>query len=117
MLITIVDDDLSVRKALGRLLRSRGFEVEDYGSAQEFFERDYQRIDCIILDIHLGRTTGFELQREMINQGFDPPVIFMTAHDDEETRQHAIATGAIAYLSKPFRDEALVEAIKKATKN
>jgi FixJ family two-component response regulator len=114
-MVSIVDDDPSVRRALRRLLRSVGLDVEAFASAREFLEFDRQReTECIILDIHLPEMSGFELSEKIAAEGFDPPVIFITAHDDEQSHQRAIQRGAIAYLRKPFNDHALIDAIRKA---
>jgi FixJ family two-component response regulator len=114
-MISVVDDDPSIRRALRRLLHSIGFECQTYGSAQEFFECKYeQKTECLILDIHLGGMTGFELQQKMLAEGFNPPVIYITAHDDEKTREQAERAGAIAYLRKPFTDQSLIDAIDTA---
>src|SRR5688500_15292784 len=111
-MISVVDDDPSVRRALRRLLRSFGFEVETFGSADEFFDCDWQREkECVILDIHLGEITGFELQQRIMDAGLHQPIIFITAHEDEETFQQAMQAGAIAYLPKPFQDQSLMDAI------
>lgn len=114
MMISIVDDDPSVRRALKRLLRSFGYDVEAFPSAQEYLSRESgQAPDCLILDIHLGGVSGFDLQRTLQESGEAPPIIFITAYDDSDTRNQA--TAAVAYLRKPFDDQVLIDAIHKAT--
>ena len=114
-MISVVDDDVSVRRALKRLIRSCGFEVETFASAQDFFaETGLQKAECIILDIHLGGMSGFEMYQKLTNNGSDVPVIFITAHDDEQTRTQAKRLGAVAYLRKPFDDQSLIDAISTA---
>jgi FixJ family two-component response regulator len=114
-MITIVDDDPSIRRALRRLLRSVGFHVETFASAQDFLDFDRRKeTECIILDIHLMGMSGFELSERISEQGFYPPIIYITAHDDEQSKARAIQSGAIAYLRKPFNDHSLIDAIRKA---
>lgn len=115
-MITIVDDDPSVRRAIKRLLRSLGHDVEAFASAQEYFDREHQgNSECLILDVHLGGMSGFDLQKKLIETGISLPIIFITAHDDDETRRKAVNCGASAYLVKPFDDQALIHAIQLAT--
>ncbi len=115
MLVSVVDDDLSVRRALRRLIASAGFSVETFASGREFLESDpFGRSDCLVLDIHLGGLSGFDVQERLAAAGVRVPIIFITAHDDEATRQRAESTGAVAYLTKPFDERALLDAIEGA---
>jgi len=114
-LISIVDDDLSVRRALRRLVRSAGYTVETFASAREFLDSvPSARTACLVLDIHLGGMSGFELQERMAADRAPFPVIFITAHDDAATRERARQTGASAYLRKPFDEQILLAAIGRA---
>ena len=114
-MISIVDDDPSVRRALRRLLRSLGYEVETFNSASDFFaSQNQENMECLILDIHMSGMSGFELQQRLIEEGRNLPIIYITAHHDEQTRKRAVQSGAIAYLRKPFDDQSLIEAIRQA---
>jgi FixJ family two-component response regulator len=113
--IGIVDDDVSLLRALQRLLRAAGFAVETFRSAEEFLPSARRAgLRCLVLDVHLGGMSGFDLQRQLAGLGEPLPVIFITAHDDAETRERARRAGAVAYLPKPFDEKALVEAIHRA---
>ena len=114
-LISIVDDDLSVRRALRRLVRSAGYTVETFASAREFLDSlPSGRAACLVLDIHLEGMSGFELQERMAADPAPIPVIFITAQDDVATRERARQTGASAYLRKPFDEQVLLAAIGRA---
>jgi len=114
-LISIVDDDLSVRRALRRLVQSAGYSVETFASAREFLDSSPSgRTGCLILDIHLEGMSGFELQERMAADPDPIPVIFITAQDDAATRERARLTSASAYLRKPFDEEILLTAIARA---
>lgn len=110
--VGIVDDDASLRAALARALRVNGIRVETFGSAEEFLRRDVPgQPECIVLDIHLGGLSGFDLQDVLESEGTAPPIIFITAHDDmlaEPARSH----GARGYLRKPFETQALVALLR-----
>jgi FixJ family two-component response regulator len=113
--VAIVDDDPSVRKALGRLLTAASFEVDCFPSAQDFLATGLERAPvCLILDIHLGGMSGFELQEHLAASGAGVPAIFITAHDDAATRERARQLGAAGYLRKPFDQHALFKAIYQA---
>jgi FixJ family two-component response regulator len=113
-LISIVDDDYSVRRALGRLVRFAGFSAETFGSAEEFLRSAALGLTaCLVLDIHLsGRMGGFELQKRLTTDQIAIPIIFITAHDDVGTRERAERSGAAAYLLKPFEGQVLLDAIE-----
>ena len=113
--IAVVDDDVSVRRSLRRLLQSAGYAVATFASADEFLDASPRpRAACLILDIHLGGTGGFELQERLVTDGAAVPIIFITAHDDAATRERIDGSGAAGHLWKPFEDEALLGAIRKA---
>jgi FixJ family two-component response regulator len=113
--IDIVEDDPSLLRALGRLLRVAGFSVRAFESAEEFLKTAPGRLpDCLVLDIHLGDLTGFDLHERLRARGSTVPTIFITGHDDPTTREQARRSGAAAYLRKPFDDKALISAIEQA---
>jgi FixJ family two-component response regulator len=115
-LVSIVDDDHSVRRALRRLVQLAGFTAETFASAEDFLTSpSLGRTACLVLDIHLnGGMTGFALQVRLAADGFVIPIIFITAHDEVSLRERADASGAVAYLRKPFNDELLLDAIRGA---
>jgi FixJ family two-component response regulator len=113
--ISIVDDDESIREALKSLMRSAQFSVEAFASAEEFLASEHlDETSCLILDIHLPGMSGFELQAYLNFECRRIPIIFITAHADETSRQRALKRGAIEFLSKPVRREALFKAIQSA---
>lgn len=112
-LISIVDDDSLVRRAVLRLVKSVGVEAHGFASAEEFLQAQFSRDpDCLILDIGLPGMSGLELQRRLIETGRRPPIIFVTARDAAEVRARALQAGAFAFLGKPFSDEVLLRAIR-----
>jgi two-component system response regulator FixJ len=115
-LISVVDDDYSVRESLARLIRSVGYAVQVFGSAEEFLRAGPgRRPDCLILDIRMPGMNGLELQRLVSVSDPDLPVIFITAHAlDEEARARALGAGAVDYLLKPLREDELLKAISAA---
>jgi FixJ family two-component response regulator len=115
LLVSVVDDDESVRESLPDLLREFGYAAEAFSSAEEFLASEYVRqTGCLILDIAMPGMTGPELQRELIRLRHQIPIVFITAHGDESTRPRMIGQGAIECLSKPFSDEALLRALNTA---
>ncbi|TMA88389.1 MAG: response regulator [Deltaproteobacteria bacterium] len=113
--ISVVDDDDSVREALGALLRALEFEVGLFASAPEFLSSDrVRKTDCLILDVRMPGMSGPELQRRLVETHRDVPVIFITAHGDEERRARALKGGAVDYLFKPFSEESLLNAVQTA---
>ena len=114
-LISVVDDDDAVRESLRALLRSVKFMVEVFASAEEFLRSDRAReTDCLILDVRMPGTSGLELQRHLVASHAEMPIIFITAHGDEELRLRALNGGAVDYLLKPFSEEALLTAVQTA---
>jgi FixJ family two-component response regulator len=113
-LVSIVDDDHSIRRALRRLVRLAGFTAESFASAEDFLSSASLALTaCLVLDIHLnGGMGGFELQAHLVANQVVIPIIFITAHDDVPTRERAQNSGAAAYLCKPFNDELLLAAIR-----
>jgi FixJ family two-component response regulator len=117
-LISIVDDDDSVRESLSGLIRSVGFGARVFASAEEFLNSDrLSDTDCLILDVRMPGMNGLELQRHLAANHLAMPVIFITAHGDEEARVRALNGGAVEYLLKPFSEEALLKAIDTALKS
>ena len=113
--IYIVDDDVSVRSAVRRLLRSAQYLVRTFASAEEFRQTDYRSFrGCLLLDIRLPGMSGFELQEELLAKGMHMPVIFITGHDRAGMEERARELGCKEYLRKPFDDKALLEAIRAA---
>lgn len=113
--VSVVDDDESVREALTGLLRSAGFGAEGYASAEVFLRSG--RLDdteCLILDVRMPGMGGIELEQHLTETGHDIPVIFITAHGDDHTRAQALGVNVVDFLTKPFSDEALLEAIDRA---
>lgn len=116
-LITVVDDDESVREALENLISSVGFEVKLFASAEDFLDSDTPlQTDCAVLDVRLPGITGLELQRRLAADGQRIPVIIITAQGDDKTRDEAVAGGAVAFLKKPFKEEVLLAALESALK-
>lgn len=115
LVIGVVDDDASMRRALNRLLRAAGFTVKTFRSAEEFLALEPPRgIDCLLLDIHMHGLSGFELHERLVAQRVSITTIFITAHDDAPTRERAQRSGAVAYIRKPFDEHSLLGAIDKA---
>ena len=113
--IAIVDDDASIREALKSLMRSVQLDVELSRSAEEFLASErLNDTACLILDVNLPGMSGFELQNRLNSERRDIPIIFITAHADEASRQRALKGGAIDFLSKPVRREPLFKAIQSA---
>ena len=113
--ISVVDDDESVREALWGLLRSVGFAVCTFASAEEFVNSaQLENTDCLILDVYMPGMSGLELQRKLVASDCEVPTIFITAHEDEGLRAQALEGGAGAVLIKPFSEEALLNAVHAA---
>jgi FixJ family two-component response regulator len=111
--IGIVDDDISVRKGLSRFLRSAGWVVDTYSSAEECLASPHlPRIGCFVIDVHLGGMSGFDLLRQLEKSGAHPPVVFITAHDESVTREALLNAGSPVCLRKPFAPDALLASIE-----
>jgi FixJ family two-component response regulator len=114
-LISIVDDDESIREALQSLLRSVGFRAKTFASAEQFLQFDQiETTACLILDVRMPGMSGLELQRRLMATQYRIPIVFVTAHGDEEVRSRALQAGAVEFLLKPFSEEALLNAIEAA---
>lgn len=114
-LIAVVDDDESVRESLHGLLESIGFAVETFPSAYAFLQSEcLARTDCLILDVRMPGMRGPDLQRELARRRYDIPIVFITAHGDEDIRPRVLSEGAVDCLLKPFSEEALLKAIRTA---
>jgi DNA-binding NtrC family response regulator len=113
--VYVLDDDVSVREAVGSLIRSAGLKVRTFASAQDFLASlDKERPNCLVLDIRLPDISGFELQQELASKDIQIPIIFLTGHGDIPMSVRAIKAGALEFLTKPFDDEHLLEAIREA---
>jgi len=115
LLISIVDDDASVRRALRRLLQSAGYAVEAFASASELLDSPAIGLtSCLVLDIQMKDMSGFELQERLAVAWAEIPLIFITAHDDAATRERVRQAGVARYLPKPFEKRVLLAAIESA---
>lgn len=115
-LVVVVDDDASVRRGLERLLRSAGYAVETFASARAFLDRgDYERADCLVLDVRMPGQTGLDLQRVLVDAGYDLPILFVTGHGDLPMAEQALKEGAVDFIAKPFDDDVFLEAVRQAT--
>ena len=113
--MAVVEDDPSFRRALSRSLVLRVYRSEEFASAEEFLQHPGAlNADCLVLDIHLGGMSGFELQGELAKRPSSPPIIFITAFDEPATRERALEAGAAGYLQKPFDEDSLLQAIGRA---
>jgi RNA polymerase sigma factor (sigma-70 family) len=113
--VFVIDDDPSVREAIDSLIRSVGINVRTFASAQEFMTS--KRPDapaCLVLDVRMPGLSGLDLQRELANAGIRIPVIFITGHGDIPMSVRAMKAGAVEFLTKPFRDQDLLDAISQA---
>src|SRR3989442_11313276 len=113
--VCIVDDDASLRRSLRNLLMSVGFRVETFQSAEAFLGSAHrQNTGCMVLDLRMTGMSGLELLRHLTATGSRIPVVILTAHGDEDTRQRTLQAGAVAFLTKPFQSAALVDAVRSA---
>lgn len=113
--ISIVDDDASIRENMKFLIRSLGYAVATFASADEYLRSD--RVDdtsCLITDVKMTGMSGVELQQRLIADGRRTPVIFMTGFPEERVRARVLAAGAFGFLPKPFNDERLIECLDRA---
>jgi FixJ family two-component response regulator len=115
-LISVVDDDISVRKSLDRLIRSVRMEARVFASAEEFLNSDHSRkADCLILDVRLPGMSGLDLHRHLLARKCNVPVIFITAHgSDDQARSDAASDWTVAYFLKPFSGDELLDAVNTA---
>jgi FixJ family two-component response regulator len=113
--VFVVDDDVSMREALGALLASSELHVECFASAQEFLQRPARDApSCLVLDVRMPEVGGFELQQRLLGSGREMPVIFITAHGDIPMAVRAMKAGAFEFLPKPFRGEELLATVRQA---
>lgn len=114
-LISVVDDDESIRQTTTFLIESFGFRAAAFESAENFLNSSQlHNTSCLILDVLMPGMNGLQLQRELASAGHSIPIVFITSHEDEETRGRAMQSGAVAFLSKPFNDEQLLQTIRSA---
>jgi FixJ family two-component response regulator len=114
-LVAIVDDDELFRRSIERLVRSAGFRVEVFGSAEEFLERgDMDRTACAILDMKLPGMSGLDLQQRLIATPTPIPIVFVSAHDETTMQANALRAGAVAFLRKPFDNRTLLDALSRS---
>ena len=114
-LIAIVDDEVSICRALLRLLRVADYRAEAFNSPVVFLESLAERVpDCVVLDLQMPMMTGVELQEHLARLADPPPVIIITAHDEPKARERCLALGAVRYLRKPIEGEILIDSIDKA---
>jgi FixJ family two-component response regulator len=114
-IISIVDDDASLRTATARLLRSMGFAAYAFASAQEFLlSPRLSDSSCVIADVEMPGMTGIKLQEHLIANGHTTPIIFITAFPEERVREQAMKAGAIGFLTKPFDESLLLECVEQA---
>jgi FixJ family two-component response regulator len=114
-IVMIVDDDESMRKAVRRLIKSSGFAVETFASAEDFLASG--RVDataCLVLDVQMPGLNGLELQSRLIAERYQIPIVFITAYNDENAREQALRAGAVGYLVKPFEEADLLTGINLA---
>jgi FixJ family two-component response regulator len=113
--VFVVDDDASMREALKNLFRSVGFDVETFGNAQEFLSsRCSNAQGCLVLDVRLPGLSGLDLQRQLADANVQVPIIFITGHGDIQMSVRAMKAGAVEFLTKPFRDQDLLDAVQQA---
>ena len=111
--IIVVDDDTGSSRAIERLLLTSGWQARSFGSAEEFLDSDrWESAVFLILDIHLPGMSGFDLHQRREDQGLSCPAIFITGHDRPSLRERALKAGAVAYLTKPFAGQLLIDAMR-----
>ena len=113
-MVAVVEDDVAMRKSIERLLQASGFGTVTFACGHDFLGSDAATTaSVLVLDIHLDGMSGLEVQRQRLAAGSKCPVIFITAYDDEDTREQALRLGCAAYLLKPFEPNQLIEALKR----
>ena len=114
-IVFVVDDDLSIREAIQSLVRLEGLRVETFATAQDFLRRKRPDLPgCVVLDVELPGLSGLDLQRELAAHGIKLPIIFITGYGDIPMSVRAMKAGATEFLTKPFRDQDLLDAIQQA---
>ena len=110
--IFLLDDDASVLKALKRLIKSAGFNVKAYSSVYDFLNCGYEKqAGLLILDVQMPEMSGIEVQKKVVDSGLKMPIIFITAHENEEIQKEAMESGAVAFFQKPIEEDTLLSAI------
>lgn len=118
VMISIVDDDEYVREATKELLRSLGYSAAAFASAEDFLQSEQlSTTACLISDVQMPGLSGIDLQRRLIADGHRMPIIFITAFPDDRVRARALGAGAIGFLTKPYREESLIECLGEALKS
>jgi FixJ family two-component response regulator len=113
--VVVIDDEEAVRQGLQRLLRSAGFSIASFASAEEFLNSgQLDDIGCVVADIRMPGMSGLDLQSKLNADGISIPIIFITAHGDEKMRIRAMRAGAVAFLAKPFDPEVLLDRVRAA---
>ena len=113
--VFVVDDDPSIRNALKNLFQSVGLEVEAFGAAQDYLaSRRWDSPGCLVLDVRLPGNSGLDLQRELAKSKIEVPIVFITGHGDIPMSVRAMKAGAVEFLTKPFRDQDLLDAVQQA---
>ena len=113
--VSVVDDDESPRRSLGNFLRSVGFRVETFASAEDFLRSARaESTGCLVLDLHMTGMSGLDLLRHLAAANVRVPTVILTAHGDEAIRQRCLRAGAVAFLDKPVRGDALLDAVQTA---
>ena len=117
-LVAVVDDDIAVRESLQSLIRSTGLEARVFASAEEFLGGSLPpKPNCLVLDVRLPGMTGIELHHHLVARNFEVPVVFITAHaSDDRARSEAASDWTVAYLTKPFDEDELLDAVNAALK-
>lgn len=114
--VFVVDDDLSIRTSMSRLLREHGFVATLFDSAKALLDHGgFDKAICIVLDINLDGKSGIDLRRKLAEEGVTVPVIYITGNDSAANRAAAIASGCVAYLTKPFSAQSLIELVMSAS--
>ena len=114
-LISVIDDDESVRRTTKLLIESSGYQAAAFESAENLLSSgQLGRTSCLIIDLQMPGMNGLQLQSHLAAAGSRIPIIFITAYDDKESRQRAMQAGAVAFLAKPFTDEQLFQTIRSA---
>ncbi len=116
-IVFVIDDDASFRQSTGRLIQSIGFQVKTFGAAAEFLSTGRTDVpSCLVLDVRLPGLSGLDLQQELGEAGIEIPIIFITGHGDIPMSVRAMKAGAVEFLTKPFREQDLLDAVRQAIK-